>query len=322
MVRLSKIWGILVIFCFIILITGSFAPVYASPILRIGSQGHLVNEVQGYLQQLNYLRQRPNGYYGKITAEAIKSFQLEHALKVDGIVGPETMAAFQMAINDRNQMIEHIVVPNETLATIAEQYNTSIAAIMIKNKLPCDELTEGQKLMIPTGGSLSQIASRGRSGGIKILPWSTVNQLWNIGETATVIDVETGKTFQAKRLYGYYHADVEPLTWRDTETLLSIYGGHWSWSRRAVVIYLRNLFIAASTNGMPHGGKSIVGNGFPGQFCIHFLGSRVHQSGMVDSEHLAMIVRAANYNFQLTNFKDDLEQGNKTNILVNRVPMQ
>jgi LysM repeat protein len=290
---------------------------YGDDLLQVGSKGRLVIEIQSYLQRLNYLKQGPNGYYGKVTAEAIKSFQLEHNLKADGIVGPVTMAAFQEVINDKHQMDEHIVVSNETLAGIAEQYNSSITAIMIKNRLSSNEVTVGQRLMIPIDGRLTQLASRGRSGGVKAIPWSIVNQLWEIGATATIIDVETGKIFQARRLYGDYHADVEPLTSQDTETMLAIYGGHWSWSRRAVIVCLRNLLIAASTNGMPHGHKSIVGNGFPGQFCVHFLGSRVHQSGMVDPEHLAMIERAANCDFQLTQSKDGFERGSNRNVLIN-----
>jgi hypothetical protein len=134
--------------------------------------------------------------------------------------------------------------------------------------------------------------SRRRPGGIQAVSWTIVNQLWRNGEIARIIDVETGKSFQAKRLYGYYHADVEPLTKEDTGIMKEIYGGKWSWKRRAVVVQVRKLFIAASINGMPHGGQSIVDNDFNGQFCAHFLGSRVHQTGRVDPDHQAMIEQA------------------------------
>jgi hypothetical protein len=247
MVRIRNLLYMLIIFGMMMLIPAevSYAKSVPEPILRIGSKGQLVREVQGILQRLNYLRQNPSGYYGRSTAEAVKSFQLEHAIQVDGITGPETMAAFRTVLNKDNGM--------------------------------------------------AQLASRGRTGGIITLPWSIVNQLWKGGETAIIIDVATGRSFQARRLYGYYHADVEPLTRTDTESMLAAYGGQWSWERRAVLVCLRNLFIAASINGMPHGKKSIAGNGFPGQFCVHFLGSRVHQSGKVDLDHLAMIQQAATF---------------------------
>jgi hypothetical protein len=230
-------------------------------LIRIGAQGRRVTEIQGYLKQLNYLRQKPSGYYGRGTAEAVKSFQLEHGLTADGIVGPETMARFKVAIN-RDERIELKMVPS-------------------------------------SDGTMTQLASRGRVNRVKAIPWSIVNQLWGDGETALLIDVETGQSFRARRLYGYLHADVEPLTKEDTETMLAVYNSKWSWERRAVVVCLRNLLIAASINGMPHGQKSIFGNDFPGQFCVHFLGSRVHQSGIVDPAHLAMIKKAAAYSFNL-----------------------
>ncbi|HBE78683.1 MAG TPA: hypothetical protein DDW65_13045 [Firmicutes bacterium] len=225
-------------------------------LIRIGVQGRRVTEIQSYLKQLNYLRQKPSGFYGRDTAEAVKSFQLEHGLTADGIVGPETMTGFRVAMN-------------------------------------ADKKIELKKMVPGSDEVMTQFASRGRVNGVKAIPWSIVNNLWQDGETALIIDVETGQSFRARRLYGYLHADVEPLTKEDTETMLAVYDGKWSWKRRAVVVCLRNFLIAASINGMPHGQKSIVGNDFPGQFCVHFLGSRVHQSGIVDPVHLTMIEKAA-----------------------------
>ncbi len=268
----------------------------AADLLRIGSRGKAVIEVQGYLYRLHYMRRRPDGYYGRMTAEAVKSFQLEQSLTPDGIVGIITWTALKESINTKKQVIEHTVAPGETLAEIAERYNSSITAIMIKNKLSGNEVKEGQVLIIPTGLDVTRISSRGRIGGVQVIPWSIVNQLWERGENATVIDVETGQSFRVRRLYGIYHADIEPLTKEDTEIMKTIYGGKWSWSRRSVVVQLRNLHIAASINGMPHGGQSIFDNDFNGQFCAHFLGSRVHQNGKVDPDHLAMIKKAGNVN--------------------------
>jgi hypothetical protein len=99
----------------------------------------------------------------------------------------------------------------------------------------------------------------------------------------------SGKTLNVVRRGGHYHADVEPLTKDDTETLRQIYGGSWSWNRRAVIVSIGKQHIAASVNGMPYGGEYVVDNGFPGHFCLHFLGSRIHRTGAVDSQHQAMV---------------------------------
>lgn len=110
----------------------------------------------------------------------------------------------------------------------------------------------------------------------------------------TVKDCKSGKTFKVKRWSGSNHADVEPLTAGDTRTMLSIYG-HWSWKRRAVLVYYNGHVYAGSMNGMPHGTGTINDNDFDGHFCIHFTGSKTHGSKQVDSEHQNQVNNAMKY---------------------------
>ena len=267
--------------------------VFADELLQLGAKGSHVIEVQSYLNQLKYLRPAPTGYYGKSTTEAVKSFQIEYGLNADGKVGSSTLEVLREAVRSKNKTIDYVVLVQDNLAAIAERFNTTMAAIIARNNLPNTEVAVGQKLLIPIKEG-HDLVSRGRPGGIQSIPWSVVDQLWKNGEVVRVIDVESGKSFLSRRYYGYYHADVEPLTKQDTQMMLAIYGGHWSWNRRAVVVQVRNLYIAASMNGMPHGGEAIHDNGFRGQYCIHFLGSKVHKSGgNVDRLHQEMIERAA-----------------------------
>ncbi len=299
MINRSKIWlFILCAFLILLYFTGTVSA--AEPLLTPGTKSNLVRTVQNYLRQLNYMRHTPTGYYGIITREAVKSFQLEHDLPANGIIDTDTFNALQSALFQKDNFTEYITQPEENLVDIAAKFNTSIAAIMIKNSLSSNEITVGQKLKIPSVYcGISSPGSRNRPGKVQPIPWSIVDQLWKKGEIARIIDVDTGKSFQVKRFCGYYHADVEPLTKYDTKTFLEIYGGHWSWTRRAVIVQIHNLYIAASTNGMPHGRQSIYNNNFHGQFCTHFLGSRIHQDNRVDPEHLAMIKKAAATSFPL-----------------------
>lgn len=267
-------------------------------LLKIGSSGNLVRTVQNYLQQLNYLKHNPTGYYGPLTREAVKSFQLENGLEASGITGMETFNALQQSYLQKNSSREYIVSSRESLAEVSARYNTSIAALMVKNNLSTNEIYAGQKLLIPMVVNGNRAAnSRMRLGVIQPVPWSIVDLLWKKGEIARIIDVDTGKSLQVKRLYGHYHADVEPLTRHDTQVLKEIYGGVWSWNRRAVIVQIHNMYLAASINGMPHGGRSIYDNDFPGQFCAHFLGSRVHNHNKVDPAHQAMVQKAAQADF-------------------------
>jgi hypothetical protein len=209
--------------------------------LRYGAKGDDVLVLQENLSRLGYFHAAPTGYYGGLTALAVKQFQADCGLNPDGVAGETTLAAIHRAL---------------THAT-------------------------------------GQVSSRGRSDAVAMLPWELVNQLWPNGTTARVYDLDSGLCLIAWRLYGSLHADVEPLTKYDTYQLKRIYGGTWSWARRAVIVELNGRYIAASMNGMPHGHYEILDNDFPGQFCIHFLGSALHKNHHVDAQHQAMVMKAA-----------------------------
>jgi peptidoglycan hydrolase-like protein with peptidoglycan-binding domain len=63
------------------------------PTLQQGSSGEPVKELQRLLNQLNYDAGQVDGIFGSRTAEAVKRFQQQMSLTVDGIVGPKTWQA-------------------------------------------------------------------------------------------------------------------------------------------------------------------------------------------------------------------------------------
>jgi hypothetical protein len=125
------------------------------------------------------------------------------------------------------------------------------------------------------------------------LPWEEVKELLPRFGLAYIVDVETGKRLRVQRRGGTYHADVQPLTARDTKVLKEIYCGKWSWKRRAVIVEIGSNRIAGSIHGMPHGAGNIQNNDFNGHFCLHFLYSRVHASNKIDTAHQMMVWKAA-----------------------------
>ncbi|MEG3847233.1 peptidoglycan-binding protein [Microcoleus sp. herbarium19] len=66
-----------------------------SPALGIkkGDSGPEVAKLQKTLKEAGYFRRQPTGFYGAVTQAAVKKFQAENNLKVDGIVGPKTLSA-------------------------------------------------------------------------------------------------------------------------------------------------------------------------------------------------------------------------------------
>lgn len=60
------------------------------PVLKLGSQGSAVSELQGVLRLLGYYSGRVDGFYQESTASAVAQFQQAAGLNADGIVGSDT----------------------------------------------------------------------------------------------------------------------------------------------------------------------------------------------------------------------------------------
>lgn len=206
-------------------------------------------------------------------------------------------------IYEYNQDI-YVVKEGDTLESIAEDFGVTVEEILEENGFSSDvELTVGQEIKIPEGitedveEEPEKEPSDADTKG-EYLDWfKEVQYIYEKGDIATVTDVETGKSFKVKRLYGKNHADSEPLTAEDTKIMKELYGGKWSWNRRAIILTIEHngveRKIAASMNGMPHGGKSIKNNNFGGHFCIHFKNSRTHSGSRLDKDHQNAVKKAA-----------------------------
>ncbi|MEW9671020.1 LysM peptidoglycan-binding domain-containing protein [Ammoniphilus sp. 3BR4] len=128
----------------------------------------------------------------------------------------------------------------------------------------------------------------------ELLDWSTEAQyVFPIGATARVTDIATGKNWNIKRTIGAFHADCEPLTSSDAETMKAVWGGNYSWSVRPVILEVNGRRLAASMSSMPHDIQYITDNNFNGHFDVHFLNSLKHVDGQMDPKHQAAVKVAA-----------------------------
>jgi len=138
---------------------------------------------------------------------------------------------------------------------------------------------------------LLEAAKRASRG--ELVNWELADKLLPRFAVAEIVDIDSGRRFFVQRRAGTNHADVQPLTAHDTETMKRIVGGSWTWDRKPVLVVVGGRTLAGSINGMPHGAGAIRANEFPGHFCLYFLGSRTHATGRVDPEHLLAVLRAA-----------------------------
>ncbi len=94
---------------------------YTSSVLKVGSRGTAVTQLQKNLTTLGYDTKGTDGIFGNDTKNAVLSFQRAHGLTADGIVGSGTQNAIAKALNYHNQGI--LVVGSRGTAVAELQKN-------------------------------------------------------------------------------------------------------------------------------------------------------------------------------------------------------
>lgn len=117
-------------------------------LLRRGSRGPDVAEVQRQLSELGYVVGPIDGIFGVRTEAAVIRFQRDRGLVPDGIVGPLTYnALFQTS-----QVILHTIVAGDTFYKLALNYGVTVEQIMAANPgVNPNNLQIGQVIRIPRG---------------------------------------------------------------------------------------------------------------------------------------------------------------------------
>ncbi|MBA1335703.1 MAG: Spore peptidoglycan hydrolase [Firmicutes bacterium] len=194
--------------------------------------------------------------------------------------------------------------PSVTYITHTVQKGDDFWQLGIKYGVPYGEILEanglnensvlyiGQKLRIPVH-NIPVKSTPGPQYGELLDWWTEAQYVWPIGVDAKITDFYTGISWNARRTIGSNHADVEPLTAKDTETMKKVWGGSWSWGTRPVIVEVKGRRLAASASAMPHDIQYITNNGFNGHFDVHFLNSTRHKDGAVDEDHQQKIHIAA-----------------------------
>lgn len=200
----------------------------------------------------------------------------------------------------------YTVVQGDTIWKIAEKNGIPDYELLKVNNLTSSSIIYiGQKLNIP----VHNIASKPNINGVEILDWfSQANYVFPIGKIGKVTDIKTGKSFMVQRTMGANHSDTETLTATDTAIMREIFGGSWTWNRRAFILEVDRRKFAVSIAGMPHAGVDgvpfyqnvsnrsdgygygpnldrISGNGMSGHFDLYFFNGLRHKDNQIDPQH-------------------------------------
>jgi murein DD-endopeptidase MepM/ murein hydrolase activator NlpD len=133
---------ILLVFLLSITITASAFQV------RLNDRGRDVIEVQKYLETLGY-NVSTDGIFGRTTEDAVKNFQKNNELQIDGIVGGRTLELLKKMISEKVSYELYVVDNGDTLSGIAGSRDVTVEEIMEFNNMSSSKIKPGQDLKIP-----------------------------------------------------------------------------------------------------------------------------------------------------------------------------
>lgn len=118
-------------------------------VLRFGSRGSDVMEIQALLRKIGYDPGIIDGVFGSQTLQAVMQFQKNNRLTPDGVIGANT---YRVLERFRLGYDTYTIRPNDTLYNISRRYYTTINRIVTANPgINVSNLRIGQRIVVPYG---------------------------------------------------------------------------------------------------------------------------------------------------------------------------
>jgi peptidoglycan hydrolase-like protein with peptidoglycan-binding domain len=120
------------------------------PVLRLGSEGQDVADVQAMLTLLGFYRGPIDGRFGDTTTIAVATFQQAAGITVDGIVGNRTWSRLLPSLDAINRLTARQANPS---ATEASSQETAIAPSQSANPTPTRTTTSNTEAAPPASAT-------------------------------------------------------------------------------------------------------------------------------------------------------------------------
>ena len=218
--------------------------------IRIGNRGDRVRTLQQALITLRCLSGSADGIFGKQTLNAVMAFQRSYNLTADGLAGKKTLTALENVLSGK---LTPDIDPTPTPKV------TPTPAPATPTPVPDEDLNP--RIDPPSVSSL------------QLLRWyDDVKPSVSNGQQLLIYDPSSGLSWTLRIMSRGRHCDSEPLTARDTRTMVKAFGGVNTWNQKPVYVRLPDgRWTIGSTHDMPHDSGSIKNNDFNGHLCVHFL---------------------------------------------------
>ncbi len=234
-----------------------------SGVLKEGSQGDRVLQMQKALKELKYYKGSLTGNFGPLTGEALRKFQYANGLEADGVAGT---------------------------ATLNKLYNEKVVASG-GGKTTLSEQTESNASSGSSGGGGTSVSAN----NVIYANWfDVIRTKYKAGTVVTIYDFRTDLTWRCRFMSNGKHADSEPMTANDTATMYKAFGNKTTWNPKAVWITMPDgKTYIGSLHNTPHLTGSIKDNNFDGHLCIHFPRDmkEAEQTGPYAVEHQEEILK-------------------------------
>ena len=221
--------------------------------IRLGGKGDRVRLLQQALISLGYLKGNADGVFGKKTFAAVVSFQSGWKLSSDGVAGKKTLTAIESALSGASTPSASASSSSSSAAQSASS-SSSVSSSDGSSDI-------NDPIAVPSASSL------------QLLHWfNDVKPSVSNGQRLLIYDPYSGLNWTLRILSRGRHCDAEPLTAKDTRTMLKAFGGINTWTQKAVYVKLPDgRWTIGSTHDMPHQSGSVKNNDFNGHLCVHFL---------------------------------------------------
>lgn len=244
----------------------------SASLLKIGTKNKEVKTVQIALKQMGYFTYADiTGYYGKITAKAVKKLQKDNGLAVDGIIGNDTRKAIKKLSNKDSGILSSKITKTSKDKITYVNLDWFKEVIYIWDRGMNATVTD-----VDTGKSFEVKRTYGTNHAdvepLTKADTKKIKEIWGgfTWERRAVV-VEVGNYAFPGSMTSVAHAGVDSLP-------------------------ADNIVSKRSDNyGRGYNLDKIKNNGASGVMDIHFKNSRTHSSNVVQKVHQDMIKKAYSY---------------------------